>query len=116
MAADRGGAEQERAVLVDLAGLDGLQGVTAFGRHHTRAVDRAVDHPLVDVAVEPPTGRAGRTAGAVDDAVDHVLVDPVRGLGDRMGDAVDDDLLVEVVEVVLVDEEVVARRAGAARW
>ena len=42
-AADHGAAEQQRAVLVDLAGLDGLQGVAAFRRHVPRCVDRAVD-------------------------------------------------------------------------
>ena len=45
---------------------------------------------------------------AVDDTVDDVLVDPVRGARDRALDAVDDDVLVEVVEVVLVLEERVA--------
>ena len=95
----------ERAVLVDLAGLDGLQGVAAFRRHVTRRVDRAVDDPLVDVAVEPCAGLGAGTADAVDDAVDDVLVDPVHRLRDRVGDGVHDHVLVEVVEVVLLDEE-----------
>ena len=68
--ADHGAAEQQRAVLVDLAGLDGLQGVAAFRRDVARCVDRAVDDPLVDVAVDPVADRAADAADAVDDAVD----------------------------------------------
>ena len=33
---DRGGAEEQRAVLVDLAGLDGLEGVATFARRPCR--------------------------------------------------------------------------------
>ena len=84
--ADGGRGEQQGAVLADLAGLDGLQRAAGAAGALAGAVDRSVDHALVDVAVHPAADLAAADAGAVDDAVDDVLVDPVRGLGDRVGD------------------------------
>src|SRR3977135_459612 len=69
------------------------------------AVDRAVDESLIDVLVDPIAGLATTDADRVDDAVEHLLVGPVGGGGDRVGDAVHDDLFVQIIEVVLVDEE-----------
>ena len=105
---DRGAAEQQRAVLLDLAGLHAAEELPGLFGARAGAVDGAVDDALVDVAVDEvaATARAGRRA--VDDAVDDVLVEPVRASGDRALDAADDDVGVEVVEVVLVDEERVA--------
>src|SRR5882762_6692692 len=77
----RGRSEEERPVLLDLAGLDGA---------------------------EQTAEAVGPEAAAVDGAVEHALVEPVGGLGDRPLQTADHNARVEIVEVVLVDQERVA--------
>src|SRR5690606_21621029 len=64
------------AVGLDLAGLGLAQDFAGAVSGGTGSIDRAVDHALVDVAVDGLAGPAGGRAHQVDDAVDDVLVDP----------------------------------------
>ena len=60
---DAGGREEQRTVLLDLAGLDGAQAAAALFGEEAGAVDGAVDDGLVDVLVDPvacPLGRRCR--------------------------------------------------------
>ena len=50
----------------------GWRRVASLAGDHARCVDRAVDHALVDVAVDPVAGALAVPADAVDDAVDDV--------------------------------------------
>src|SRR5882762_9672565 len=101
----RGRSEEERPVLLDLAGLDGAEQTAEAVGPEAAAVDGAIDRTLVDVLVRPVGAATGHDGDAVDDAVEHVLVEPVRGLGDRPLQTADHNARVEIVEVVLVDEE-----------
>ena len=50
--ADGSRAEEQGAVLADLAGLHGSQRRAGAGGDGAGAVDRAIDDPLVDVAID----------------------------------------------------------------
>ena len=62
--------EEQRAVLLDLARLDGAQAGTGLLGEEAGAVHGAVDDGLVDVLVGPAAEQLAADADAVDDGVD----------------------------------------------
>src|SRR5918993_6034298 len=73
----RGRAEQEGAVLLDLAGGELAEDLAAALGGGGGAVDGPVDDLLVDVRVDPAARGGGEAGGAIYHTLDHVLVDPV---------------------------------------
>src|SRR5579862_4975684 len=102
-----GGREQDGGVLLDPSALEGAQRLPAFLRPQAQRVDGSVDDGLVDALVDEPGDQLGVLGHAVDDGVDDVLVEPVGPLGQWVSDPLD-DAAVEMVQVVLVDEQLVA--------
>src|SRR5262245_30211331 len=70
--ADGRGTEEQGAVLAHLARLHGSQGRPGAAGDRAGSVDRAIDDPLVDVAVDELAEAATEPTGRVDEAVDHV--------------------------------------------
>src|SRR5438270_1869375 len=109
-----GGAEQHSRVLLHTAGLDVAEEAAALLGREARTVHDAVDHLLIDDVVHEAGHLAADERHAVHDAVDDVLVEPVHGPGDRVLDRADDAVDVDLVEEVLLLEEAVPGPGRAA--
>src|SRR6266567_4245852 len=108
------GEEEHSRVPLHAAVLDVAEEATTLLGREARTVDHAVDHLLVDDVVDEARHLAADERHAVDGAVDDVLVEPVHGPGDRVLDRTNDAVDVDLVEEVLLLEEVVPGPGRAA--
>src|SRR3954452_9106050 len=109
-----GCTEEHGGVLLHASGLDVAEDPAALLGGETGAVGDPVDDLLIHDVADEVRHLATDPRHAVDEAIDDVLVEPVDGACYGVLDRADDAVDIDLVEVVLLLEEVVAGAGQAA--